>query len=237
MILSHTSMEIYTKFETLPLSKSNTVLIKGLFVIIVFCSHYLQYVSLPSNVWNDSFVRTIRFIGQLMVAPFFFYSGYGIFISLREKGEKYVRRFLSERFIPIWLYFVFCVGLYYIAGLIRGKHFDIKTIMYALVGWKSIGNSNWFMFVTFSLYILFILAFYQVDKVGILKTLCFFTGMCMVLTVILAYRLKPWWYNTLMCFPAGMWVGYKKEWLDIRFRKHYFIGFICAIATLCRHRL
>ena len=53
------------------LNKEQTTCINGIFVLFVFLSHFGQYETMP---WN----RLLLAIGQLMVAPFLFYSGYGI---------------------------------------------------------------------------------------------------------------------------------------------------------------
>lgn len=66
------------------LNKEQTTCINGIFVLFVFLSHFGQYETMP---WNNLLLA----IGQLMVAPFLFYSGYGImyllgFVILIKKG-------------------------------------------------------------------------------------------------------------------------------------------------------
>ena len=39
-------------------------------------------------------------------------------------------------------------------------HFDWKTILLSFTGWVGIGNSNWYMFDIFVLYILLFVSFY-----------------------------------------------------------------------------
>lgn len=50
------------------LNKEQTTCINGIFVLFVFLSHFGQYETMP---WNGVLLA----IGQLMVAPFLFYSG------------------------------------------------------------------------------------------------------------------------------------------------------------------
>ena len=49
------------------LNKEQTTCINGIFVLFVFLSHFGQYETMP---WNNLLLA----IGQLMVAPFLFYS-------------------------------------------------------------------------------------------------------------------------------------------------------------------
>ena len=54
------------------LSRETTVSVNGLFIIIVFFSHIQSYIALPPAVHGVT-----SGLGQLMVAMFLFYSGYG----------------------------------------------------------------------------------------------------------------------------------------------------------------
>ena len=64
------------------LDKEQTTCINGMFVVLVFLSHFGQYEMMP---WN----KPILAIGQLMVAPFLFFSGYGIMEQIKKKGDEY----------------------------------------------------------------------------------------------------------------------------------------------------
>ena len=64
------------------LSVEQTTMIKGIFVLLIFASHVSQYLDLSQS--SDLLTRGYSVIrnklGQLIVAPFLFYSGYGIHI-------------------------------------------------------------------------------------------------------------------------------------------------------------
>lgn len=65
------------------LNKEQTTCINGIFVLFVFLSHFGQYETMP---WNNLLLA----IGQLMVAPFLFYSGYGMDMALWNKLKEEV---------------------------------------------------------------------------------------------------------------------------------------------------
>lgn len=144
------------------LDKDNTLPIKGFFVVLVFFRHFNQYITLSSSFVDKAFGFVDSKSGQLIVTLFLFYSGFGIFESIKTK-EDYVRSFLRKRFLPVWISFVICVSFFLIYDLIVGKAYDFGTILLSFIGWKSIGNSTWFMFVTFVLY-LFILFFLYIKR-------------------------------------------------------------------------
>ena len=83
------------------MSRNNTTIINGIFVIIVLFSHFMTYTSSVNNL--DTSLQTItKFLGQLMVTTFLFYSGYGIYEQIKKDRKKYMDGFLKKIFI---LYF------------------------------------------------------------------------------------------------------------------------------------
>lgn len=60
------------------LSKEQTTCINGIFVMFVFLSHFGQYETMP---WNNLLLA----IGQLMVAPFLFYSDMALWNKFKEE--------------------------------------------------------------------------------------------------------------------------------------------------------
>ena len=74
-------------FEYLSQDVSNSI--KGIFAIIILFSHIRGYITLsPNNIFDTSFNTIISYIGQLMVAIFLFYSGYGIMESIKKKKKE-----------------------------------------------------------------------------------------------------------------------------------------------------
>lgn len=212
------------------LSKDSTTSIKGIFVIIVFFNHYASYVNLGSK-WYDRLFGSINgWIGQLMVVMFLFYSGYGIFLQIRRTDGKYIDSFLKHRFLPTWLQFAVCITFFLIMDIVTGtiSNYSVLHIILSYTGWTSIGNSNWFMFVTFALYIIIFISFI-IFRNNRLNGLIGVSVLAIVLTVILYFVKESWWWNTLLCFPLGMWFCYLKEWIDRHiFCNRYIITLISA---------
>ena len=76
------------------LSKTNTSCVKGIFILIVFYSHYVTYTHV--NMSKDYLMYDVKiFLGQLMVTLFLFYSGYGIFESIKNKKD-YIKNMIKN---------------------------------------------------------------------------------------------------------------------------------------------
>ena len=206
------------------LDRDNTLSIKGFFVILVFFRHFRQYIELSSSFADKAFAVIDNYSGQLIVTLFLFYSGFGIYYSIENKKD-YLKCFLKNRFLPVWIDFAVCVAFFLFYDLIAGIKYDLATILLAFTGWTSIGNSTWFMFVTFVLYLLVCLVFsnpwvtYR-RKHGWI-TLLLFTVVVVLFACVLFVTKTSVWYNTLLCFPLGMWYGFFKEKIDRQLMKRY----------------
>ena len=101
------------------LSPQNTLPVKGFFTFLVMCSHSRDYITLSNGILDHYFNTITNIIGQLMVAPFFFYSGFGIYESVKKNGAGYIQAFPKRRFFPTWLRFSICIVLYCIFNYLR----------------------------------------------------------------------------------------------------------------------
>lgn len=215
------------------LSKENSTIIKGIFVILVFLRHWKTYLQIEPNFLDKLFYLFDGLLGQLIVSMFLFYSGYGIFESYKKKGHKYIIDFIPHRFFPTYLNFSICIIFYLILSFIIKQNYSISQILLSFTGWKSVGNSNWYMFVTFSLYILFFVSF--IYKSNDLFNLILFSVLVILFSIFL-YIYKPsYWYNTLFCFLIGFWWSYKKDTIKIYFLSNskYYLTLVSLFCLFC----
>ena len=77
------------------LSKDNTKIINGIFVVIVFLSHFSTYIT-KTDITEQIILKIVGLFGQLMVTTFLFFSGYGLFESIKKK-ENYIDNFLKKK--------------------------------------------------------------------------------------------------------------------------------------------
>lgn len=191
------------------MSIDNTNIIKGVFVLLVLLGHAVTYVKLD-GVLDVVYVTMKEHLHQMVVSVFFLYSGYGMMKSILKKRFDYVRGIPLKRFLIVFLNFVIAVCLYLIVQAFFGVTFDISTILFSFVGWKSVGNSNWYMFAIFGLYILFYISFLCLwrfkGRWAIYAGNILFTILT-ILFVLWEIRmgLPNWYYNTMILMPVGCW--------------------------------
>ena len=140
----------FSNFHEDYMEREQTGSIKGFFAIIIVFSHFRNYVQLTNSFLDSSFQLIISLIGQLMVTLFFFYSGFGIMKAYKTK-DGYTNNFFKNRILKTLLHFDLIVILYLIISLIIGSNYLWQDYTFAWIGWTSLGNSNWFIFVMLAL--------------------------------------------------------------------------------------
>ncbi len=191
------------------MSISSTNIIKGVFVLLVLLGHAVTYVKMDGAL-DATYITLKEHLHQMVVSVFFLYSGYGMMKSILKKRYGYIKGIPLKRFLIVFLNFDIAVGLYLIVWAILGTTFDIKTILYSLVGWTSVGNSNWYMFAIFGLYILMYVSFIHLRWCGKKGAIYAGTAIFTVLTMLfvlweIRMGLPNWYYNTMILMPAGCW--------------------------------
>lgn len=215
------------------LGKDQTNAIKGFFVLMVFISHSMLEVRDAGFGFDggiDALGSRIRSeFGQLVVVMFLLYSGYGVMESYIKKGRDYIKTFPKKRILTTLMNFDIAVLLFIILDFALGIEISFKQIGLAFIGWRSVGNSNWYIFVILfcyaSAYLGFRLTPNNKAKSAWVVLIAVVMGM-----LLLSFKKQSWWYNTMLCFPAGMWLSIYKEKLLIFFQRYYLVVFL---VTLC----
>ena len=223
----------FQSFNPQYLSREKTTAVKGIFVLMVFFSHFASYVDLSRNRADAAFRIVNSHIGQLMVVMFLFYSGYGIMIQILKNRQSYIDDFLRRRFFPTWLRFAICLVFFILLDCILGTigDYSLLHVLAAFTGWTSIGNSNWFMFVYFALYLLLYGAFKLFSGRALEVPMAAFSAAAVLLVVILYICKESYWWNTLLALPFGMWFGYYRPGIEhfLHKSKNYYM----TLTVLC----
>ena len=211
---------------------SQTTAVKGFFAVVIVMSHMMGYVAM-SHPTEELYRNIINHVGQLMVALFFFYSGYGVVYSYNKKSDYY-DGFIKNRLLKVLLHFDVAVLLFAVMNIILSIRFDKTQYITCWVGWGSIGNSNWFIFDTLIFYVIAFIAMTVKEKTktgnvifaSVITVLCLFFWAVMA---ILYGKNATWWYDTIYCFPVGIWYAVLKDKIDAVAKKWYFYIPILAL--------
>lgn len=207
---------------------------KGLFIFMVFLSHGMMVIKgceYDFDMMVDHLGMKLRSeFGQLIVVMFLFYSGFGIMESIKQKGKEYVKTFPKRRILTVLLNFDIAVVLFVVLDLILGIHVGLKKVVLSLLAWQSVGNSNWYIFVILYCYVMAYLVFRLLNQRKRLA-LVIVTFLVVLGIMALSYQKQSWWYDTMLCFPAGMAFSYYKEGIVAFFKSYYWIALICVFTV------
>lgn len=221
------------------LSIEKTKCINGFFVIIIFLSHVKKYFTLEDIWYNSYYLKINTFIGQLMVTTFLFFSGFGIMESIRNKKEKYVNSIPKKRILNTFINFDFAVLLFLLCNLFIGKKYNLSRLFLSFMGWSSIGNSSWYIFAILILYAITWICFKVFDKNN-LKGIIGTTILSLFFISFLKLFKEPYWYNTILCYPAGMLFSHYKNKIENLIcennKTYLFISAICITTFILLYK-
>lgn len=221
------------EFITDYMSKEKTNAVKGVFVILVLFSHYSQYVNL-GGMYDEAYIILKNHLNQMVVSMFLFYSGYGMMESLKKKGFQYVKTIPVKRFLTVLVNFDIAVLLFAAVGFFLGKTYDLQTFLLSLIGWKNVGNSNWYIFAVLVMYILVFIAFYLLKWVSADHIYYIGTMILTLLTVVFVYILmkagRPQYcYNTIALLPLGCWFSLLKARVEKILMRNDYLYVLASI--------
>ena len=233
------------KFMTDYMSVEKTMSMKGIFIIIVFFSHFNSYVKFTDPM-DITYSGICRNMGQAMVTLFLFYSGYGVMESIKKKGMGYVHKIPLTRILGTYFRFDIAVLIFIIVQTILGKTFPVQQYLLSLTGWDAVGNSNWYIFAVVAAYLITFISFefsHLVTKKASAQTFnylaaAFVTLGCLLYIFILAFfKLKDgYWFDTIIIYACGVWYSLLKDKLEKIINKNIAVYIVCftgsAAATL-----
>lgn len=205
--------------------------IKGIFILLIVLTHSMGYIDRCGYeyVGADRLVSMFRNgIGQMVVVMFLFYSGYGVSLSIRKKGETYVNGMPKRRLLTTLLNFDVAVLAFVVLNLIIAKPMTIRQVLLSLIAWDGVGNSNWYIFDILLCYAMtYVVArFAQIKDQW--KWLFATLLACMLL---LSFFKIAYWYNTILAYPAGfLFAEYESRIVGI-LRNHY-MPFLFIFASI-----
>ena len=184
-------------------TREQTTTVNGVFVLLVFMSHFQNYYGQLNDGIIYPLFQTAH--GQLVVVPFFLFSGYGVMSSIQLKEEKYSVTLINK--IPLLLLkFDICVLLFILLNKLLRIQYSINQVLLSFLSVVEIGNSNWF--ITSTLVIYAIVAFsFIVEKNNYYKAIVITTFLLVIYAfTCIYYRVPPRFYNTVLAFPLGMYI-------------------------------
>ena len=209
------------------IAKPQCNVVKGIFILLVFLSHFASNIAVDDRMTTDwpYFVFQSK-MGQLVVALFLFYSGYGVMKSIMTKGRVYIDGMPRKRLLTTMFNFDIAVLIFVLLAVIVRAEISPSRVFLSLLGWESAGNSNWYIFVIVSCYFMTWCVARLIDGTK-LKFLLLLSLLVLVFACGLSFARPIWWYDTTMCYILGVWYSRYEEKVESCMQSHY-----CKICLL-----
>ena len=229
LVLSLIGLKVSFRHTDRYLSMDSTNTVRGIYIMLIFLSHFMQYYTYTEPI--DKMGGNIsKMFGQMIVVMFMFYSGYGIGEAYKRKGHAYIKSFPKHRILKTFVHFEIAILLYFVLSLILHSGYSAKRVLLSFIGWESIGNSNWYIFAVIILYILTWVAFSIARKDKIYAAVLV-TAFTFVYIVIIANFRDKWWFDTALCYPAGLWYSFLKDKFEKLLARNNVVWFVLLLMS------
>lgn len=214
------------EFDNNYLDFSNTKSLRGFLALLIIVHHFSGYFT------SFSCLTFFNHIGYIIVALFFFLSGYGLYYGVKNKSN-YLNSFLEKRLSSILLPFWFVNTVYLFVFLIMGE--DISAVHYGLsyIGFFSIMQGSWYIWDQLIFYIVFYSVFKILKNSSFIKQFLAFNVVFFTVLVVLYVVTKDDLYiRSSLAFPMGIfWCKYRKN-IELFIRKNFVKKIIMVFVVL-----
>lgn len=127
------------------ISRQQSYTIRGIAILLLLLHHYsgMEYSLQPFWIF--------RWVGTIVCAVFFFFSGYGMSLSFAKIGE---RKYRAKRLLTLYIPFVLANVLFLLySAFARGEIFGFLDSILYISGINLINGHTWFLQVLIVLYI------------------------------------------------------------------------------------
>lgn len=210
-----------------PFSLETSKGIQGFAAVAIILHHLTQELAEKSGP-----LEFLSECGVLFVGIFFFFSGYGLYTSLKNK-ENYLKTFLKKRFVTILIPFYVCILVFTMGVCACGAKIKGKQIFYVLSGWSLINTHMWYIVEIAILYLVFYIL-YRLIKNRTIATILMTVFVLAMMGGSLwlchgsdfackYWFMGEWWYNASFLFIVGILVSKHADLLRKIARKAYVV--------------
>lgn len=207
------------------LSRDKAMRIRGVMAMGIVL-HHMSEITMAGRVFP-----LLQHMGYLLVSLFFFFSGYGLMASYRQKGTKYLQQFWKNKILYIFLIYLWISVAYAIVKFLMGIEMTPRIFAISFINGSPVANYSWYIIVQLLLYIVFWGAFSikrVSNKIKILIVL-----MLEVIMAVIFHQLSysVIWYMSNFAFVVGIWWAEEKEQIDLFVDKHWFLSEVVALGS------
>lgn len=210
-------------------SISQTKSLLGFASVLIMLHHISQNIEydLSNSYGQLNLLGIFTNIGYLFVALFFFYSGYGLYLSMRTK-ENYLQGFLSKHLIRILFPMILIEIVFFYIRHFTDLGVYLPRFFINITGPMLYNPNSWYCLILPLLYIFYVISFKKIRNTKVsLIILISLIGLYTLLANVLFYGV--WLFNTVPLFFLGIIYSTRREEINSFFKRRYFVIFPISI--------
>lgn len=205
------------------LSINNTSKLKGIFSITIILHHISERIIGEGYVLFPALLH----VGYMIVAAFFFLSGYGLKKQYDSHGNLYLQKIWKHRIA--YLLIVYCIVsvLYSLFRVYIIRNYSWQDVARSFINGNPIASNSWYIIVQIIFYLFFLITYKYVHSQQ--KAIAVLSLLVLLFNVGL-YKLSfsSVWYISNYAFPIGVFWATYKEKIDSYISRHYFSTLLLA---------
>jgi len=198
--------------------------LRGIFVWLIILSHHNSYY----KNYHYLYSKIIYCLNQKIVSLFLFYSGYGIYESIKIKGTNYAKT-LPKKALILYIKFLIIIFLFFVSNLILKLKYNIIRYLLSMIFISDVGNSNWFAFTIIIFYIYSYISFIYIKNISRQFLGIIYINIIIIIHIYFTYNYfyqkKMYAIDNSLCFVLGFYYSLLKKYIDGILMKddiHYF---------------
>lgn len=215
------------EWQESPLGLETSKAVQGFSAVCIIIHHLAQGLMERAGV-----LGFFSELGVLFVGVFFFFSGYGLYTSLKTK-EDYLKRFLKKRLVTVLIPFYMCILVFVVCACICGASFSFVELLGVLSGWSLINSHMWYIVEIAILYLAFFVIYRLIrNRTAATAVMGLFVVLMIVGSLLLGHGedyscrywfMGEWWYNSSLLFVVGIVVAKHADLFRKVARKFYLV--------------
>lgn len=218
------------KFSSEAWNREQGKMLQAIACIGVILHHLTQLIT-EYGVMDKGPITILCSMGILFTSVFFFFSGFGLIISVNHK-EDYLETFLIHRMPVVLVPFVTSNICYLLVRMFYNKVPTTTTDLWAgVTGYQLLNPNAWYIVEILFFYVAFYILFSCIRNKDVAMVLLSvfvvgFMNYCMSqgtdpALVGTQWFMGEWWYNSTIVFVMGMLVARYKD-IIMNFAKKYY---------------
>lgn len=185
-----------------------SVRVKGLLAVLIVL-HHLS-INTPGTLLFQAFTS----IGTMVVAVFFFYSGFGLMESYLKK-PNYLRGFFSKRIVKLLISYCMALLITYYVTLLTQYKLTPDEIVQSFFDGDPVVPYSWYVLAILFFYTLFYFSARLFPHKAVINGVILVGTICYCFYSITQVSFSSWWLSSCFSFFAGVhWASYREVYLS-----------------------